>query len=56
MKMKYSISAASLISKIIDDLPRNADAAQKIIDNFDKEKFKEVMNFVKAINNGNDIK
>ena len=55
MKMKYSISAASLISKIIDDLPRNADAAQKIIDNFDKEKFKEVMNFAIAANGGRDI-
>ena len=55
LKMKYSTSAASLIGKIIDDLPKNAEAAQTIVDNFDKEKFKEVINFAVAANGGRDL-
>lgn len=55
LKMKYSTSAANLLSKVIDDLPSNAEAAKTIVDNFDKDKFKEVINFAVAANGGRDL-
>jgi hypothetical protein len=55
-ELKYNTTAAALISKIIDDLPANAEAAQKIVDNFDKDKYKAVIEFAQAANGGNPIK
>ena len=49
---EYRATAAAIISKLVDDLPKNADAAKEIVETFDKEKYAEVMNFAKAINNG----
>lgn len=40
------------IEGIIQDLPKNAEAAAKIIENFDPNKVKEVMDFAKSVNNG----
>lgn len=48
---KYQCTAAAIISKLVDDLPKNVDAAKDIVENFDQAKFTEVLNFVKAIKN-----
>ena len=47
---QYNISAASVLKNFIDDLPANAEAAQKIVDNFDKNKYQAVVDFAKAAN------
>ena len=54
-KEKYNKSVVSLINEIITDLPNQAQAAADIINNFDKEKFQEVMDFVKNANGGRNI-
>lgn len=51
-RMKYSNSAASVMQKFINDLPENAAAASKIVENFDPEKYQAVIDFTKAANNG----
>lgn len=53
--LKKNRSVTALISKFIDDLPKNAEAAQRIVDNFDKEKYQEVINFAKAANGGRPV-
>ena len=52
LKERYDLSISGLISKVINDLPANAEAAMKIVDGFDKEKFGNVIDFAKSINNG----
>jgi hypothetical protein len=52
---KYKRSAAALIATFIQDLPKNAAAAQEIVDNFDKEKFNNVVEFAKSANGGRPI-
>lgn len=52
---KYNKSIVSLFKSLINDLPTQAEAAAKIIDNFNPEKFKEVVEFAKAANGGRDI-
>ena len=44
----YRNSAAAIISKLVDDLPKNAEAAKDIVENFDKEKYSEVIKFAEA--------
>lgn len=53
--MKYRVSAAAIFNKFVDDLPANAEAAQKIIDNFDPEKYQAVIDFAKSANGGRPI-
>ena len=48
----YRNTAAAIISKIVDDLPRKAEAAKNIVDNFDKEKYEEVLTLAKDLNIG----
>lgn len=55
-ELRYNTTAAAIISKIIDDLPKNAEAAQQIVENFDKDKYQAVVDFAKAANGGRDIK
>ena len=52
VERNYRTTAAAIISKIVDDLPKNAEAAKGIVDTFDKEKYTEVFNFAKSLNNG----
>jgi hypothetical protein len=52
LKERYDLSVSGLISRVINDLPANAEAAMKIVDGFDKEKFENVIDFAKSINNG----
>lgn len=54
-ELKYNTTAASILAKFIDDLPKNAEAAKTIMDNFDKDKYQEVINFAKAANGNRDI-
>lgn len=53
--LKYKYSAAATIQSIIQDLPKNAAAAKDIVDNFDKEQYKEVIAFAQAANGGRAI-
>lgn len=53
--MKYKNTAVSLFRSIIDDLPKNAQAAKEIVDNFDKDNFKEVIEFARAANGNRPI-
>lgn len=46
---KYNLSVAGVVSSFIDNLPAQAQAAAEIVDNFDPEKYGEVVNFAKAI-------
>lgn len=54
--LKHKLSVTGLIQSFINDLPKQAEAMQNIIDNFDKDKYQEVINFAKAANGGRDIK
>lgn len=53
--MKYRGTAAAVINSFINDLPRNAEIAKEIVDSFDPEKYKEVVEFAKAANGGRAI-
>lgn len=51
----YKTSVAGLANSIITDLPKQAEAAMKIVDQFDPNKFQAVKDFAKAANGGRDI-
>ena len=53
--MKYRGTAAAVINGFINDLPRNAEIAKQIVESFDPEKYKEVVEFAKAANGGRAI-
>ena len=53
--MKYKTTFAGIISKIITDLPTNAQAAMDIVEKFDPDKFAAVRDFAKAANGNRDI-
>lgn len=53
--LNYKNSLSGTISEVIQSLPERAEEMSKIVDNFDKEKFQEVINFAKAANGGRDI-
>lgn len=54
--LSYKNTISGTVKTIIDDLPLQAEEMQKIVDNFDANKFKEVINFARAINNKSEIK
>ena len=54
--MKYKSSTASVIRSLVDDLPANAEAAQRIVNSFEPEKYQAVIDFAKAANGGREIK
>ena len=56
LNMEYNNSTASIVKKFVDDLPANAEAAQKIVDNFDPDKYQAVVDFAKSANGGRVIK
>lgn len=47
--IKYENSIAGLANNIITNLPANAQAAADIVDNFNPEKYGEVINFARSI-------
>lgn len=51
----YRNSMAALLQTFIQDMPKNAAAAAQIVDNFDKEKYKNVIDFAKSANGGRPI-
>lgn len=51
----YKHSAAAMVQKMIVDLPKNAEAAAKIVENFNKEKYQEVINFSQQANGNRPI-
>ena len=55
VKMRYKTSAAALIQTFIQDMPKNAEAMSEIVDNFDKEKYKEVVEFAQYANGGRPL-
>lgn len=48
-------SLSGIINSLISSLPKNAEAMQDILDNFDPEKFQNVLDFAKAANGGREI-
>jgi hypothetical protein len=46
--IKADNSVAAVARALINDLPKNAEAAAKIVDTFDQDKYKEVINFAKS--------
>lgn len=54
-RQKFYCSAAALMQSFIQDLPRNAAAAAQIVDNFDKSKYQNVIDFAKSANGGRPI-
>lgn len=54
-RQKYFCSAAALMQSMIQDLPRNAAAAAQIVDNFDKTKYQNVIDFARSANGGRPI-
>ena len=53
--LQYDNTAAGIINNIIEKLPERAEEMQKILDNFDQNKFQNVLDFAKAANGGRDI-
>lgn len=53
--MRYNTSAAAVVKSVINDLPTQAQAAMNIVNNFDKEKFQEVVQFAQAANGNRPI-
>lgn len=52
---EYKRSISALIQSLVSDLPKQAEAMKNIMDNFDPNKYKEVLNFAKAANGGREI-
>ena len=55
VKTEYNRSAIGLLQSVIHDLPTQANAMKEIMDNFDPNKFQNVIEFAKAANGGRDI-
>ena len=53
--MKYKNTAAAVLTRIVQDLPKNAAAAKEIVDSFDSSKYQEVVDFATAANGGRNI-
>lgn len=54
--LNYKNTAAAVLTRIIQDLPKNAAAAKEIIDSFDQEKYQAVEDFATAANGGRNIR
>lgn len=48
-------SVGGILNKVISDLPANAEAAAKIVENFDPNQFKSVVDFATWANGGRSI-
>ena len=54
-KLEYKNTAAAVLRGIVQDLPKNAEAAKEILDQFDPNKYQEVLDFATAANGGRNI-
>ena len=52
---KNRLSVSSVINQLINDLPANAEAAAKIVNNFNPNQYKAVVDFARYANGGRDI-
>ena len=52
MTLEFKNTAGAVLQSIIQDLPAQAQAAAEIVENFDKDKFMNVVNFANAANGG----
>lgn len=50
--LKYKNTAGAVLQSVINDLPKNAQAAMDIVNSFDKEKYQAVVDFANAANGG----
>lgn len=55
MTLCYRNTAAAVLQSIIQDLPKNAQAAADIVNSFDKTKYQAVVDFATAANGGRSI-
>lgn len=55
MNLEFKNTAGAVLQTIIQDLPRNAQIAADIVENFDKNKFKAVLDFAAAANGQRNI-
>ena len=55
MTLKYKNTAGAVIQSIIQDLPKNAEAAADIVKNFDPTQYQAVIDFATAANGGRNI-
>ena len=53
--LTYRNTAGAVLQSVINDLPRNAQAAAEIVESFDKNKFQAVVDFATAANGGRNI-
>ena len=53
--MTFKNTTAAVISKVINDLPKNAALAAEIVQNFNPEQYEAVANFATAANGGRPI-
>ena len=51
----YRTSVAALLQTFIQDMPKNAAAAANIVENFDENKYKRVVDFAKSANGNRPI-
>ena len=49
---RYKGSLADAITTLVTEFPKSAEEARNIVDNFDPDKYENVINFAKAANNG----
>jgi hypothetical protein len=54
-ELKYNTTAAAILNQLITDLPKNAEAAKKIMDEFDPKKYQAVVDFAIAANGGRPV-
>ena len=53
--LKYKNTAGSVLQSVINDLPKNAQAAMDIVNSFDKDKYQQVVDFANAANGGRNF-
>ena len=52
---EYNKTTAAVLNAIVNDLPRNAEAAMNFVNNFDPSKYEAVKKFAEAANGGRNI-
>lgn len=53
--LAYKNTAAAVLTRIIQDLPKNAAVAKEIVDSFNPEQYQAVVDFATAANGGRNI-
>lgn len=54
--LEYKNSAAAVLRRMVQDLPKNAEAAKEIVDSFDRTQYQDLLDFTVAANGGRNIK